>query len=337
MTVILAFEPRALLAADPFAALRVMDSSPGGYAIFDTLFLQRDNDAVSRPLVVDTATGTPQLAAGQLRPDVGVGPRIFVGRRIDDDWGWEAGYSGVYDMTFASTLTAPGTLAIDGPLGDGPVFPFRGADSVVATYDSSLNSAELNSFVSWGDRGMFAGTGWQEGWGFDWLEGVRYVGLAEQARLGFTCCTTEAPPGLTSQYAVATSNNLVGWQIGARGRRAWTNWAVEGWSKVGLFANFQTQNQAAIVDPVGSGFEYRPTRFSRATTAAMVADLNLSVIRRLSDTWSVRAGYNVIWVGGVALAPDQWDFSTSAAAGTALRSGGWVFLDGANLGLEARW
>jgi len=337
IAVVVAFEPRAVLAADPFDALRVMDSNSGGYAIFDSLFLQRDNDARQRPLVVDTASGSPRLSTGQLQPDVGIGPRIFVGRRVDDDWGWEAGYFGVYDMTFTRTLTAPGTLAIDGPLGDGPVFPFGQADSVVASYDSSINSVEFNSFVSWGDRGVISSRGWQEGFGFDWLEGVRYFGLAEQARLGFTCCTTETPPGLTSQYAVATSNNLVGWQIGGRGRRAWTNWAVEGWSKVGLFANFQTQNQAAIIDPVGTGFVYRPSRFERATTAAMVADLNLSLVRRLSDTWSVRAGYNVIWVGGVAAAPDQWDFSTSAAAGTGLDSGSWVFLSGANLGLEARW
>jgi hypothetical protein len=45
----------------------------------------------------------------------------------------------------------------------------------------------------------------------------------------------------------------------------------------------------------------------------------------------------MIWLSGVALAPDQWDFTNTAASGTTLVGGGGVFLHGANLGLEARW
>lgn len=307
------------------------------YAIFDVLAVQRNNGSRGRPLVIDTASGADVLATGDLQPDIGLGPRLFVGRRIDADHGFEAGYVGLYDMAFSRTLVSPGGLAMAGPLGDGPVFPFREADSVLASYTSSINSAEFNAFVSRGDADVFARGVWTEGWGIDWLQGIRYVGLAEQARLDFTCCTDTAPPGLTSVYDVATSNNLVGWQVGGRGRRAWDAWAIEGWSKVGLFANFQTGNQAAIVDPVGTGFTVRGPQFDRGTTTAMVADLNLSVVRRLGDTWSIRAGYNVLWIGGVALAPNQWDFSTATAAGSNLDTSGWVFLHGANLGLETCW
>jgi hypothetical protein len=48
-------------------------------------------------------------------------------------------------------------------------------------------------------------------------------------------------------------------------------------------------------------------------------------------------GYNLFWLTGVALAADQWDFSANQAGGTALQGTGSVFLNGANLGLEARW
>jgi hypothetical protein len=41
----------------------------------------------------------------------------------------------------------------------------------------------------------------------------------------------------------------------------------------------------------------------------------------------------------VALAPDSWDLTTNTGpdAGTEIRSTGSVFLNGANVGLEARW
>jgi hypothetical protein len=71
----------------------------------------------------------------------------------------------------------------------------------------------------------------------------------------------------------------------------------------------------------------------------MIADMNLSAIYRFNETWGLRAGYNLFWLTGVALAPDQWDFSArqTAAAGTGLNNTGSLFLGGANLGLEARW
>ncbi len=51
----------------------------------------------------------------------------------------------------------------------------------------------------------------------------------------------------------------------------------------------------------------------------------------------LRLGYNMIWRSGVALTPDQWDFTKTLTGGTTLVGGGGVFLHGANLGLEARW
>jgi hypothetical protein len=39
----------------------------------------------------------------------------------------------------------------------------------------------------------------------------------------------------------------------------------------------------------------------------------------------------------VALAPDQLDFTNTAASGSGLAAGGGIFLHGVNLGLEARW
>lgn len=63
----------------------------------------------------------------------------------------------------------------------------------------------------------------------------------------------------------------------------------------------------------------------------------MSVIYRLTDVWGIRAGYNLIWIDGLALAPNQFDFSDTSVSGSNLVSGGGIFMNGANLGLEARW
>jgi hypothetical protein len=53
--------------------------------------------------------------------------------------------------------------------------------------------------------------------------------------------------------------------------------------------------------------------------------------------WGIRAGYNLIWIDGLALAPNQFAFSDTTTSGSNLVSGGGIFMSGANLGLEARW
>ena len=68
-----------------------------------------------------------------------------------------------------------------------------------------------------------------------------------------------------------------------------------------------------------------------------IGDVNLSAIYRLTEVWGIRAGYNLIWIDGLALAPNQFDFTNTETSGTLLASGGGIFMHGANLGLEARW
>jgi hypothetical protein len=68
-----------------------------------------------------------------------------------------------------------------------------------------------------------------------------------------------------------------------------------------------------------------------------VGDLGLSLLLRMSSVCGLRCGYNLLWVEGVALAPDQLDFSDARRSGTYVRSGAGAFLHGFNLGLEVGW
>ena len=67
------------------------------------------------------------------------------------------------------------------------------------------------------------------------------------------------------------------------------------------------------------------------------AGLDASTVYRLDDTWALRFGYGMVWLTGVALAPDQFDFSASTLAGRAVDGNSTLWLGGGSLGLEARW
>ncbi|MEI6258012.1 MAG: hypothetical protein WCQ77_15370 [Planctomycetota bacterium] len=50
------------------------------YAVFDALFLQRNNATVNRPIVVSrTATSAPEILAGDLQSTIGGGARFLYG------------------------------------------------------------------------------------------------------------------------------------------------------------------------------------------------------------------------------------------------------------------
>jgi hypothetical protein len=128
---------------------------------------------------------------------------------------------------------------------------------------------------------------------------------------------------------------MLGPQIGFKTKRRWNNWSTEGWAKTMLAGTFLNADSAPIETLAGGGVSYRPQASARDVGVGFIGDMNYSIVRRLNNNWSLRAGYNLIWISGVALAPNQFDFSSTNTISLAGASN--VFLHGANLGLEAQW
>jgi hypothetical protein len=160
------------------------------------------------------------------------------------------------------------------------------------------------------------------------------VGVEERASIEMDCCIVDNE-FITVPYGVGTRNNMFGAQVGRRARWDWNRWSIENWAKAGILGNAQEQYQNALVD--FEGFQWRPARSTFGSSVGFIGDVNLSAIYRLTEVWGIRAGYNLIWIDGLALAPNQFDFTNTATSGTLLASGGGIFMHGANLGLEARW
>ena len=73
------------------------------------------------------------------------------------------------------------------------------------------------------------------------------------------------------------------------------------------------------------------------TKWAFVGDVGVNAYWYFCKKWCATIGYNGIWVDGVALAPDQLDFTTSATSGTHLNHNGSIFYHGVNGGLGVRF
>jgi hypothetical protein len=311
------------------------------YAVFDALFLQRNNATVKQPLIVDQdAPAVALISTGDLTSTIGTGARLLYGNYGADDIGWEVGYLGVYGMNAASSATSAGG-SLEAP---DPNFAtqsgLNGGFSARVTDTASINSAEVNLVFHEYDGGYNRRSGrpWQrcdgyDGGHVDWIGGFRWANLQDEAVLAIP--SNRSPE--SSTYTVDATSNLFAAQVGTRGRMAYERWAVEGWMKIGIAGTMLSQSQT-LFDPIPpTPFRVPNPSSSDKAGMGMIADMNLSAIYRFNEVWGLRVGYNLLWLTGVALAPDQFDFSPSSVGGTNLNGSGSMFLSGANLGLEARW
>jgi len=308
------------------------------YWIVDSVFLQRDNQSTDQILAAIgpnaiITSGEPQFA-------VQPGLRLFRGRIDDCGRGWELGYLGVWNM-FAD-LEEGGRGDING--GDPLSFVVDGFDRrslARVTYASTLNTAEANFLWRRCHRGFSRHSAypWERCGNYrrgtvDWLAGFRWAGLDEATSLQLSGGNFSGP----SSYNIRSSTNLFGAQIGGRGRMEWDRWAIDGWAKAALAGTAMSQSADPITSVnTPSAPPYRSARSVTEGGVGFIGDLNVNLSYRLSDTWRLRTGYNFLWLTGVALAPNQFDFAASSTGGTGLNGGAGVFLHGANLGLEAAW
>ncbi len=308
---------------------------------FDLLFWERSNGTNGEPLVLDGPLGpNPGSTVFTNRGmvfETTPGIRLFHRQRDRDGDGWEVGYWGLFGMDADHRADLADGLAVPGDLGLA-VPGWQTADAIQAGYTSALNVAELNMFRAemWhtttcnprdpGHRVRRKTT-------IDWIGGLFWAGVDETA---FLRVTTD--PGVpTTAYRVAASSNMVGAQVGVRGRRQWELWELEGFMKVGLGGSWLHQSTSPITTGLVPDFEYRPGREAETTNTALLSSMNITAVRPIGEHWSLRVGYNLAWLSGLALAPNQFDFTDTASSGTGIDGAGSMFLFGASLGVERQW
>ena len=302
------------------------------YADIEALYLGRNNSSRRQAVVLDldrpdddNVIFTTRSLSYHFEP----GLRARLGYEFNDCNAIEVGYMGLFDARTHQTVARDGSLAIPGDLG---LYSndFFGADAMQLKYSSRLHSVEVNCVKRCECCCCDCCSGLTRRHWREWFVGFRYLTLDEQ----FNIRSTDLEEG-TGDYNIRTQNDLFGGQIGGRCGRSWGRLGVDATGKAGVFGNSSRQRQ--FVSDFPSPFLLRPLTGDEGGHVAFVGELGLSLRYQLSTAWTLRTGYNLMWIEGVALAPDQLDFTNTDTSGSHLASDGGVFLHGVNVGMEARW
>jgi len=228
---------------------------------------------------------------------------------------------GIFNWQSSATIVGNNDLAIPGDLGLAS-FDFFAADRIRLDYKSKLHSAEANIVQTIADDFLLDS--------LSLVGGFRYVTVLED----FTLRSTDLDTG-TSKYRIHTTNNLFGGQLGGRVKQTFDTFGWDATAKAGVFGNASQQTQSVTDFP--PPFVLRDSRGDRGGQVAFVFDVSLSGFFRINDTWALRSGYNLLWVQGVSLAPNQLDFTDTPTSGMSLDRSGGFFAHGMNVGVQANW
>lgn len=278
---------------------------PLWYVQADALILQRTTGS-NQVLATNVGGTVPVLSLGNFRFNWDAGPRITVGRGVGESGALELSYFGLYDMRARDTFAGAGD----------PFGPATMATNFSANYHAVLNNAEVN-YRHWLSDQLSV------------LAGFRYLSLQEDLDGAFTVPGAGAPT-ISNHHA---DNNLYGFQIGGDYRTSMSERRVglQLGGKAGIFGNDSRMHATATVPLLG------PVAASAsAGQTSFIGEINLVGLLRLRDHVYLRGGYQVMWIEGLALAPDQVATANFMGAST-VNTGGGIFLHGAIAGLELRW
>lgn len=276
--------------------------APGWQIQADWVFLNREGDR-------GTAMSTSYLVN-----DFGYDEamRVSVAHRYDCLVGWELAYMGPFEWTQRGQVAGAGLNSLLVAAGTN-LSTFSNATSLQQTYTSKLQSFEAN----------------QKWWGWDVIStiaGLRYINVEEDFAFN-----TVSPLG-AGALNIATNNHLIGGQVGAdliyNVGRLGTTTRLRG----GMYANVM-DNSTILTN---AGVLQVNTADDTVDFAALL-ELGYYFSYRVTRNISVRCGYEVSWLYGLALAHSQLDNPVSAFSGSTVDRDGDVFYHGGTVGVEVAW
>jgi hypothetical protein len=193
-----------------------------------------------------------------------------------------------------------------------------GDDILGQLYGTSLLSVETNLRRNITDR-------------ITVLAGFRYIQLQEDLRTRFDLPFDIFP---AIDFDVDGINNLYGAQTGVdtilfeAGR-----FRILSAAKAGIYGNSARNGARMAVDGDGI-FSFA----SRGSAVSFVGDLNFTGAFQLNNVWSIRGGYQLLWLTGLALSSEQFPHvSHHFLPDPHVQTNGDLFLHGALVSLEAAW
>ena len=287
------------------------DCQPCAWGSLDVLWLQRDEGDNVVFAVNDDAD--PILQSSQFGFDYEAGVRLTYGRLICCT-PVEITYFGAHNWN--SSIDVTDADDVDVLVAALPNGAFTDADEAAADYSSDLHSLELNTLHYDCCRDVTL------------LLGARFISLDEQ--LGVTAQDeTDGDASLN----IDADNYLFGVQAGGVFSRTCGRWTFGATAKAGVFANF-SEADFSILEADGTALPFADRVSLDSGEGSFVGEAILGVDYCLGAGFSLRAGYQLTWLHGVALASEQFsnaDYQTGFAP--TFNADGQVLYDGGYLGL----
>lgn len=282
----------------------------------DALFLTRSSPESLGLIFADVAgnPGPEVFNASSLDSDIAVGPRLSLVRNLCGCRSVEFNVFGIDSWSAVGSATGPVHATFPGFV-QAFTPATTGVGTATFTNTSNLFSAEANVWQEVTDRVTL-------------LAGLRWVELGDELQLQFT------PTGgaTSTMYRIDANNHLYGGQIGALAN-LWDDglWMIDGWIKAGVFYNSADQSTDVFFPAVASAGD-------RDDATSFVGDVALIAVRPITDQLSLRLGYQLLWVEGVALASDQLNGVNDITVPIAvLDTNSGVFYHGGFVGAQYDW
>ena len=158
------------------------------------------------------------------------------------------------------------------------------------------------------------------------LAGFRWVELRENLNGALVPATVE------SFWNTNTKNDLYGFQIGTD-TKLWEYgcFSIDGLVKAGIFNNHAEQTTAVNEGETVESFT------ASTNHVAFLGEVGLQCKYQVTCNLTLRAGYEAIWIDGLALAPGQIPVTNVVAQDIGIDSNGGVFYHGATAGFEYKF
>jgi hypothetical protein len=301
----------------------------------DYMLLTRDNVDRGVDLTSQGIGGPIVLSTDQLDFDDASGFRFTGMFQVTAGGSLEFTYFGTFHWHKSATVESANDdlFSVLSNFGQVPFGGFAETDNSSLQridYSSTFDNFEINFRRRWvAPNCRYQGS---------WLAGVRYFKLDED----FQYITVNDTAGVMD-LDVNTNNSLTGFQAGGD---LWLcvvpGLRVGGEFKAGVFGNHASQGTTIAAPSLPIPFEETMV----SNDVAFVTNLDLMMLYRLNYNWTLRVGYQFLFVDGVALASENFNPTPpSIFVGVpgnlirdpAINDNGNVFYHGLMLGAEFMW
>ncbi len=281
--------------------------------------MMRRSLSQDRILAYNSATTAAALEANQQVSDFKYEPgfRLGVYYRPYESHSYELLFLDCGDWKSHKTVNANLTLSY--PFDNtGYTHDYNTASQVQSTYKSQMWTGEFNYWKHVTPR-------FENYFSFSWLAGLRYMDLSENMDLAYS------KPGYLSHYTVATKNRMPGGQVGVdlqynpQERLSWDVLA-----KVGFFVDWAEQK--TYLGDLNDTVTLRQFTVTKVKVP-FFTEASASLAYQLNTHFNIHGGYQMLYVTGVALAPEQFSPKTTSNAGRKVDMSGQAIVHGWFLGL----